>query len=1301
MSRDSQALYLNAIPLLAMASLYLATGVALAPEIWRQRRRARDLEIVLALFFPCVGVAAALVGVIVLRNRDAIGNPWLTLIAIALAAVPPFVFLLRWPDRALLLSGSRRALEAERRTGAAEERREALKSFADALGATRDASGVGRLLAQRATAMLGTEFAAVWLVEGDAARGLVALLRGQEQSWFEEASLDLRSEPSAVASVAFDASPLVIYDASGSALINPRIAAIVKPKSGIFAPLVSGDRVIAVLAVVAVASRRRFDGDALRLIEELCSEAALALERARSSAALERALERERLVAEIARQVRSELDLRSVMTVAAADTWRALGASRGIVRLTTGGRLDTVAADWHSGRGEGTGDVPLSPVAELAARERRTVAIEDVAASEVAPSAPALLAAGARAVLATPVVVSGVVFGVLEAHRSTTGAWSAEDVELAEAVAREIALVAQTTRLLEENEARLRQQTALLHAAQVVTSELEPAIVLNRLVDEVAQLIDADAADFYVLDAERKMLRCAAVRGLPEDVVGWEFPSDRGLAGEALARGRGALASDYARAASPVSHEAYEGFRYAMVAPVTWGGEPRGVLGVGSRAAEDPFGTRDLELLEAFAGLAALALRNAQAFEERTRQARIQRGFFAIASALAEPLSTPATLGAVAQAATEALGGACAAVVMPGTDGLEVAGAHELPESLRAAFGGRDEADATLLDAARAARILASPALAEDSRFAERWRRVATEAGFVSLVAIPIGLREQERGAVVVFLAERRRLADDDIALARQLAGAAHGALERASLYEEERRSRALAQQLARTGSLLATELDPAAVVDEVVRRAPSLLGVEACVVRVVEGGDLVVSAVEGEGTEALLGSRAPSSGRLSGEVVGSQLPVAVADAARDGSLRADDPLLDLGYRAYLGVPLAGREGVLHGVLAVYARRPKEWRDEEVQALQALAGNAAAAVSNAELYQRVALANERSHAILSNIADGIVAVNRDGAVVLWNRAAEEVTGVPAAEALNRAPAEVLGRGLDVDGGPGDRLVRIVRGDEDVWLSVTEAVMRDPAGAVAGRIYAFRDISSDRLVEEMKSDFVAAVSQELRRPLTSIYGFAETLLRRDVLFSDEERRTFLDYIASEAERLTAIVDALLNVARLDTGDMQVALAPTEVGELLQEAVAVLEPGAARNGHRFVVDVPSEPVAVEADREKLRIVLSHLLDNAVRYSPDGGTVTVAARRRGEAVEISIADEGIGIPSGEQERIFRKFYRADPGGTRTGGTGLGLFIARGLVTAMGGRIWVSSSEGTGSRFAVELRLAETAALAGATQE
>ena len=156
-----------------------------------------------------------------------------------------------------------------------------------------------------------------------------------------------------------------------------------------------------------------------------------------------------------------------------------------------------------------------------------------------------------------------------------------------------------------------------------------------------------------------------------------------------------------------------------------------------------------------------------------------------------------------------------------------------------------------------------------------------------------------------------------------------------------------------------------------------------------------------------------------------------------------------------------------------------------------------------------------------------------------------VATVPASEAVGHTPFEVVRRELESETGGTNRLVSIMRGGEEVWLSLSEALMRDPAGAVAGRIFAFRDISAERVVDQMKSDFVSTVSHELRTPLTSIYGFAETLLRRDIGFTDEERQTFLGYIASEAERLTGIVDALLNVARLDSGTLQVDLVPTDI------------------------------------------------------------------------------------------------------------------------------------------------------------
>jgi PAS domain S-box-containing protein len=1307
-SSANQAVFLNAIPLLAVAALYLAASVALLPSFWRERRRPSEVEFTLALFFPCGGFAAAVVGAAVLIEQEPLGgNAWLAFAAIVLGLAPGIAFFARWQQRRFLLGAARLAREAEQRTSEQDRVRDRVNAFTAELARTEDVESVSRLLLDQVVELLGVEFASVSMIEGKEARGVLGRLDDEELDWWREVRLDLEEEPSAISSAVFEAAPFPVYDVATSPNVNHRIADRVGAKSGIWIPLIAGETVVAVLAAASTHERRAFAPDEIALLTGLANETALALDRTRSSSALAQALERERLVADLSRRLRGERDLKAAMRLAVAEVGPALRAARCYVHLGALGTV-VVGAEWDEQGFEPVGDRAAAlPVRDLVARQQRTIEIADVLTAGELDAAPpgsrdVLVELNARAILATPLHVFNEVIGVLGFHRAEAGLWTPQDVALAQAVARELGLVLHTARVLDESERRLGQQSALLKAAEAVTSELEAARVLQRLVDEVAHLVGAEAADCYLLDRERNILRCAAVHGLPNELIGHEAPADRGVSGEALARRRAVSAPDYHGVRDPAEHRAYHGLAHAIVAPVIWLDEPRGVLAVGSARGGHAFDQADADVLEAFAGLAALALRNAEAFEERLRQARLERSFYLIASVLGQPLSLAGAFDAVARAAAEALGGSFAAALQRRRSNLELGGAHELPEILAQALtDGLPSSETALHGAAQDRRILAAPTVAGDDRFGSTWRQLATEAGFSSLLAIPVQLpgEGESAGLVVVFFEEQRVFTDDDVELASRLGGAAKDALERGGLFEQERRARSLAQQLARTGSLLATELDPAAVLDEVVRRAPALVEVEACVIRVIEGGELVVSAVEGEGTESVLGTRSSTTGRLSADVAQSREPVAVEDALEDERLLRSDPLLELGYRAFLGVPLTAPEAALHGVLAVYAKRPRAWRDEEIEALLALAGNASAALSSAELYQRVAIEKERSVAILANIADGIVAVDRDGHVVLWNTAAEQITGVPGSVALGRTPHQVLGRRLEGDQEErgGNRLISLLRGDEEVWLSLSEAIMRDPAGAVAGRIYAFRDISADRLVEEVKSDFVSTVSQELRRPLTSIYGFAETLLRRDVLFGEEERRTFLGYIASESERLTTIVDALLSVARLDTGDLAVNLAPVDVSPIVEEVVAGVEPGSV-NGHHFVVDLPDEPLEAEADAEKLRQVLAHLVENAVKYSPNGGTVTVAARRRSDAVEVSIADEGVGIPPAEQQRIFRKFYRGDAGGGDSregvgGGTGLGLFIAQGLVTAMGGRIWVQSKEGEGSSFTFELPLAASA--------
>jgi signal transduction histidine kinase len=226
---------------------------------------------------------------------------------------------------------------------------------------------------------------------------------------------------------------------------------------------------------------------------------------------------------------------------------------------------------------------------------------------------------------------------------------------------------------------------------------------------------------------------------------------------------------------------------------------------------------------------------------------------------------------------------------------------------------------------------------------------------------------------------------------------------------------------------------------------------------------------------------------------------------------------------------------------------------------------------------------------------------------------------------------------------------------------------------------------------MRTEFVSTVSHELRTPLAAIYGAAMTLRRKDVALDDGQRATLLEVVSGEADRLARTVNDILWASRLDTDTLHVTIQNCDPVALARDVVdaqlAHIDPV-----HELVLVVDEGLPPVAGDPDKVGRVLINLVDNALKYSPDGGRVEVNVRLVGTHVRFSVTDPGLGIPPGEQRRIFEKFYRLDPNMNRgVGGTGLGLYICRELVRRMDGRIWVHSAGlGTGSTFQIELPVA-----------
>lgn len=424
-------------------------------------------------------------------------------------------------------------------------------------------------------------------------------------------------------------------------------------------------------------------------------------------------------------------------------------------------------------------------------------------------------------------------------------------------------------------------------------------------------------------------------------------------------------------------------------------------------------------------------------------------------------------------------------------------------------------------------------------------------------------------------------------------------------------------------------------------------------------------------------------------------------DVDREGHMRKTPEEGPPGVQAAMMIPIK-HEGRVVGVVQLMTDRAP-YSDEQLELAEALVGLMGAAVRNARLHETAqsaaaararaeATAAEREHAarVLEAVGDGVFLLDDEGVVRFWNRAAELVTGIPGAQARGRS-VEGLFEGWSrmvaeipvAEGSTAPRPTTLPVDVDRVELWLSFVAVRSPAGVV----YAFRDLTTERRLDEAKSDFIATISHELRTPMTAVLGAAKTLMREDVALSAERRRQLLEMIEAEAARLSHITEQVLLASRLDRDELPLESGRIDVREVVRAAVEVLKP---RVPPSISVSTRVDANGSDAlgDRNRVQQVLVNLIDNAIKYSPAGGAVIVSAERVGESIRIAVEDEGIGIPSSEQAAIFEKFYRADPHLRQApSGSGLGLYISRELVRRMGGRIGVDSRPGAGSTFFVEL--------------
>lgn len=341
----------------------------------------------------------------------------------------------------------------------------------------------------------------------------------------------------------------------------------------------------------------------------------------------------------------------------------------------------------------------------------------------------------------------------------------------------------------------------------------------------------------------------------------------------------------------------------------------------------------------------------------------------------------------------------------------------------------------------------------------------------------------------------------------------------------------------------------------------------------------------------------------------------------------------------------------------------------------------------------------RLDTILAGMGEGVMVTTPDGVVSLVNPAFRRlfsITGTAEGRKLieiSRHP-DLLSAFNDLDAAEGGELVRELTVHPGGTTLLTHWAPLTVDGKKQGVVAVFHDISDMKLVENMRRDFVANVSHELRTPVSVIKGYAETLLDGTLQKDPARAGRFVEVILSHAERLTALINDILTLSTLESRETTLDLHPLDISGTIRRTTLLLEDSAQRKGIALQVEVPDGLPRVMADQGRIEQVLINLLDNAIKYTPQQGRVTLSVSRAGDSGElkISVADTGIGIPFKDMGRIFERFYRVDEARSRDqGGTGLGLAIVKHIVQLHGGDVAVASEAGRGSLFSFTLRTAE----------
>ncbi|MBI2939850.1 MAG: GAF domain-containing protein [Chloroflexi bacterium] len=846
-------------------------------------------------------------------------------------------------------------------------------------------------------------------------------------------------------------------------------------------------------------------------------------------------------------------------------------------------------------------------------------------------------------------------------------------------------------------EARYAQRLrAVNSAALAIASELALDKVLQKIVDTARELVAAKYAALGIVDPARRRLVQFIPSGLSTEEIAaiGHWPRGLGLLGELLRESRPIRVKDVAKdprsVGFPLHHPPMKSF---LGVPVAAHGRVLGNFYAGEKIGVEEFDAEDEEILTLFAAHAAIAVENARLYTETDARLRekvneVERAerrarFLAELGGIlpSAPLGKTVALEQIAQRLSEPLGDTCVIYLVDAEHpdqwthrvGYHVAPARK--EAAEAALNAIWPALHRQVVTCRQPVFIPgpdAPALAGD----EVDRRVLDEHHFSGLIATPVSTRHHVYGLLASLVSQPASFFPDDLGFALVVAQRLGTALENVQLFHRWQQQRDLLQAIVHFApAAIAVASVPDFVFDLVnpayaaLRPGIDLLGRRAA--------DAFPELVE-QGLFDVLDSVVKTGESFSA----SDLPLRL----RGGNLPPE-----LVYWSFSWVPLRGTAGQVRAVLFVGVDTTEQVNSRA--RIEALAKEAR------RRYDEL-------NGLLESLTDGVTIVDASGRYVLLNNLGRQTWDLPSTD--EGWTADYL-RTLDIrfpDGRPMPftdlPINRALRGERFTGyevlytrrdgtqrrLSFGGSQIRDEHGRVALAITVYRDVTEMRALEQMKEEYVSLVSHDLRSPLSVMLGHADLLRRRLAGLEDERLLKSAEAVFQSGRRLNAMIQDLVDSARLEAGQMELHLAPVSLAALVDEAIKqTIDPAEAS---RVRIRVEAGALSVLADSERLARVITNLVSNALKYSPSDRLVVVTIGRRDDQAVVGVHDSGPGIAAEALSHIFERFFRAKTSG-QAEGLGLGLYIAKMLVSAHGGHIWVKSELGQGSTFSFSLPLAQ----------